>query len=87
MAPPAVGVPPGEQVASEPVASAASLGLAALGLATWLAWVHLASACGKVAHDNDDMMMTFITAVGEGLGKTNKKRKATKSKGTQTDRG
>ena len=33
------------------------------------------------------MMMTFITQGGEGRGKTNKKRKATKSKGRALKRG
>ena len=33
------------------------------------------------------MMMTFITQGGEGRGKTNKKRKATKSKGRSLEEG
>ena len=33
------------------------------------------------------MMMTFITQGGEGRGKTNKKRKATKSKGRGLEEG
>ena len=34
-----------------------------------------------------EMMMTFITQGGEGRGKTNKKRKATKSKGRGLEEG
>ena len=39
-------------------------------------------------HCNQSMMMTtFITEGGEGLGKTNKKRTATKSKGSGLEDG
>ena len=44
-------------------------------------------ATRKSSFQSQKMMMTFITQGGEGRGKTNKKRKATKSKGRGLEEG
>ena len=47
----------------------------------------LIKICALLVCDFPLMMMTFITQGGEGRGKTNKKRKATKSKGRGLEEG